>query len=84
MKKPSFLSTNALRGFIEAGGKLEYEVFSQHNKRMWFVFGIFPNGDRQQVYVGRTGEQCILKSANGVIAHHLTYFPDSRSVNVPL
>ena len=82
--RPKFLSTNALRGFLEENGRIEYEVGFLEEKRVWFVWGVFPDGIRQKVYVGRTGEECIIKSPAGLVAHHLTYFPDAESVTIPL
>ena len=82
--RPKFISTNALRGFLEENGRIEYEVNFLDEKKVWFVWGVYPDGNRQQVYVGRTGEECILKSPAALVAHHLTYYPDAESVTIPL
>lgn len=80
------ISSNAVRGFVEAGGTLKYVPDNGGPKgRIWYLFCIDPrDGSEIPVVIGRTGEHKAFKTSDAVIAFHLTLFPETTELSIPL
>lgn len=83
--KQRVLSSNAVRGFVESGGTVQYEPkFDQNGSMIWFLNGVDQSGHEIPVVIGRTGDLKIFRSANAVVSYHLSLYPNAREVTVPV
>jgi hypothetical protein len=82
LKPLEFISTDAIRGFISAGGRLEYVALEEHDWT-WALMAIHPNGEALPVYNGRSGLPRLFQTADSIVRFHRKYFPDAKSVTIP-
>lgn len=77
-----FISTDAIRGFISAGGRLQY-IPLEEREWTWALMAIHPNGVVLPVYNGRSGHPRIFQTADSIVRFHRKYFPKEKSVDIP-
>jgi len=77
-----FISTDAIRGFISAGGRLQYIPLEERDWT-WALMAIHPSGERMPVYNGRSGQPRIFQTADSIVRFHRKYFPEDKSVSIP-
>ena len=83
--KQKVLSSNAVRGFVESGGTIQYvPQFDESGSMIWFLNGVDQYGHEIPVVIGRTGDLKIFRSANAVISYHLSLYPNVREITVPV
>lgn len=82
LKPLGFVSTDAIRGFISAGGRLEYIVLEER-EWTWALMAIHPSGEALPVYNGRSGLPRLFQTADSIVRFHRKYFPNAKSVTIP-
>ncbi len=86
MESRQQLVTNYVRSFVQNdGGSLRFAPKRDEDGRMcWEVFGIYPDGEEQQIKLSGTGRPKILKSADAVIAYWQSIYPEASEVTIPI
>ena len=80
------LVSNYVRFFLDKeGGAIRFVPKRDRDGRMcWEVFGIFPDGNEQQVKLSKTGHPKILKSADALVAYWQSLYPEATEVSIPI
>lgn len=84
MKKQRPITSDAVQGFLQDGGKIEYRPIEASRGWHWELWAIRPDGSETIVISSKTGDDRVFKSADALVNFHLRTFPGSEGVWVPI
>lgn len=83
MWKQRVIISNAVSGFLQKGGRLDYRPIHTPKGWNWELWAISPDGVESHVISSKTGDPRVFKSADALLSFHMRLFPEQKGLFIP-